>query len=167
MLPKTLLVTLLVAVLCVGSAARAETTRSPIEPVVIPAAEAPTGPPPVALLRAWDEQRADAWARGDPRFLSSLYTRRSHAGRHDRAMLRAWLARGLVVERLQTQLLSVRELASTRSTWTLLVTDRLSGGVAVGRGTSRALPRDGPTTRTVRLRLVDGRWRVASVRPGR
>jgi len=171
MLPKTLLVTLLVALLCVLTVAEArpvaEVRGAPAPSLEASAAEAPTGPPPVALLRAWDEQRADAWARGDPRLLSSLYTRRSLAGRHDRAMLRAWLARGLVVERLQTQLLSVRELASTRSTWTLLVTDRLSGGVAVGRGTSRALPRDGPTTRTVRLRLVDGRWRVAPVRPGR
>ena len=48
-------------------------------------------------------------------------------------MLRAWADRGLVVRGLHTQLLAVREVARTRSTWTLRVTDRLVGGVAVGR----------------------------------
>jgi hypothetical protein len=119
----------------------------------------------VAILRAWDARRAEAWALGDPGLLATLYTPRSMAGRHDRAMLRAWSARGLVVRDLRTQLLAVRVLRHTRSAWTLLVTDRLVGGVADGRGPSRPLPRDEPTTRTVRLRLVDGGWRVASVRP--
>ena len=66
---------------------------------------------------------------------------------------------------MRTQLLAVHELARTRSTWTLQVTDRLVGGLAVGPGVRRPLPRDGATTRTVRLRLVGGAWRVASVRP--
>jgi hypothetical protein len=139
--------------------------------------EAPTGPPPVEtgppsagpepveVLRAWDARRARAWARGDPRSLRRLYTPDSVAGRRDRAMLRAWATRGLVVRDLRTQLLSVRELARTRSSWTLLVTDRLAGGVVVGAGVRRALPRDEPSTRTVRLRRLGGVWRVASVRP--
>ena len=67
-------------------------------------------------------------------------------------MLRAWTSRGLAVEGLRTQLLAVRELARTRSTWTLLVTDRVVGGVAVGPDVRRPLPRDEATTRTVRLR---------------
>ena len=75
-----------------------------------------------------------AWARGDRRLLSSLYTRDSVAGRRDQAMLRAWLARGLVVRGLQTQLLEVREVRRTASIWTLVVTDRLVGGFAVGAG---------------------------------
>jgi hypothetical protein len=79
-------------------------------------------------------------------------------------MLRAWRARGLVVDNLRTQLLSVREVGRSATAWTLLVTDRVLGGVAVGEGVVRALPRDEPTTRTVRLRLLDGRWRVAAVR---
>ena len=130
------------------------------------AAHAPAGPPPVELVRAWDARRAQAWARGDPRLLRTLYTPGSVAGRHDRAMLRAWVARGLVVRQLRTQLLSVRELAHRGSAWTLLVTDRVAGGVAVGAGVRRRLPQDRATTRTVTLRRVHGDWRVASVRTG-
>jgi hypothetical protein len=96
--------------------------------------------------------------------LSTLYTRDSLAGRRDRAMLRAWTSRGLVVRGLRTQLLAVRELSRSASTWTLRVTDRVAGGVAVGPGLRRTLPVDAASTRTVVLRRVDGRWVVASVR---
>jgi hypothetical protein len=81
-------------------------------------------------------------------------------------MLRAWVARGLAVRGLRTQLLAVRTVDHTRTTWTLEVTDRVLGGVAVGPGVRRPLPRDRPSTRVVRLRRVDGVWRVAWVRPG-
>lgn len=138
---------------------------SPGGPVEIAAAAAPAAPAPVSVLRSWDVQRASAWARGDPALLRPLYTSGSLAGRRDRAMLRAWRGRGLVVRGLQTQLLSVRELSRSATSWTLLVTDRVAGGVAFGAGVTRALPHDQPTTRTVRLRLLDGRWRVAAVRP--
>ena len=120
-------------------------------------------PPSVEVLRAWDAQRSRAWARGDPVLLSTLYAPGSVAGQRDLAMLRAWVARGLVVRRLHTQLLGVREVSRSRSTWTLQVTDRLVGGVAVGPGVRRPLPVDAATTRTVVLRRVDGRWLVASV----
>jgi hypothetical protein len=136
----------------------------PIERVAITAADAPVAPPAIEVLQAWDAARAAAWARGDPSLLRRLYTPASGAGHHDRTMLRTWRDRGLVVRGLETQLLSVRELSLSRTTWTLLVTDRLAGGVAVGRGVARPLPQDEPTTRIVRLRLVDGRWRVAAVR---
>ena len=151
---KTLASVFLVAVLTAPSAAA---RPAPVEPV---AAE----PPAVAVLHAWDQRRAEAWAHGDPRLLRPLYTRGSVAGRHDRAMLRAWTARGLVVQDLRTQLLSVRELAHTATTWTVQVTDRLAGGVAVGPGVRRPLPSDQPTTRTLWLRRVDGAWLVAAVR---
>ena len=150
----------------VDEAAWAGTDPPSIEPLVVPATSAPAGPPAVAVVRAWDDERADAWARGDPRRLAALYTPASVAGRRDVAMLRAWTARGLVVRGLRTQLLSVRELGRTASTWRLLVSDRLVGGVAVGSGARWPLPRDGASVRTVRLRLLDGRWRVAAVRPG-
>ena len=78
-------------------------------------------------------------------------------------MLRAWEARGLVVRGLRTQLLEVRELSHTRSTWTLQVTDRLAGGVAEGRGVHRQLPVDEATTSVIELRNVGGRWLVSSV----
>jgi hypothetical protein len=162
---KTLLLALVVAT--AAACAPAAPVGPPlIEPVEIPAAKAPAGPPPVEVLRAWDARRAEAWARGDARLLKALYTPGSVAGRQDRAMLRAWAARGLAVRDLRTQLLAVRVLRHAPSTWTLLVTDRLAVGVAVGRGRRRPLPRDEATTRTVRLRWVDGGWRVASVLAG-
>ncbi len=136
-----------------------------VGPVDTTAAKAPAGPAPVVVLAAWDDRRAEAWARGSPRLLARLYTPDSVAGRDDRTMLRAWMRRGLSVHGLRTQLLSVDELAHTRSTWTLRVTDRLVGGVAVGSGVRLPLPADNASTRTVRLRLVDGQWRVAEVRP--
>ena len=157
--------TLLLALVVATTTAWAPAAPALAEPVEIAAARAPAGPPPVDVLRAWDAQRAGAWARGDPGLLAALYTQGSVAGRHDVAMLRAWTARGLVVQELRSQLLAVHELAHTRTTWTLLVTDRLVGGLAVGPGLRRPLPRDGATTRIVRLRLVDGAWLVASVLP--
>jgi len=115
------------------------------------------------VLRAWDEQRAEAWARGDPALLAALYAPGSRAGRRDRAMLEAWTSRGLVVRGLRTQLLEVRTVRRSPSAWTLRVTDRQAGGVAVGPGVRRSLPVDAATTRTVVLHRLGGRWRVAAV----
>jgi hypothetical protein len=162
---KTLLLVLLVPLL--ATAGRATAGPPAVEPVETSVASAFTGPPAVEVLRAWDARRAEAWARGRPRLLRPLYTSGSLAGRHDRAMLRAWAARGLVVRDLRTQLLAVRELRHTATTWTLLVTDRLAGGVAVGAGVRRPLPRDEVSTRVVTLRQADGSWLVASVAPHR
>jgi hypothetical protein len=160
---KTLLLALVVA--AVTTAGPAPAVPPLVEPVETTAARAPAGPPPVQALRAWDAQRAEAWARGDPRLLAALYTPGSVAGRRDRAMLRAWLARGLGVRGLQTQLLEVREVRRTASTWTLVVTDRLVGSFAVGTRVPRPLPHDAPTTRTVELRRVGGSWLVSAVEP--
>lgn len=159
---------LVLAVAAAGACARG-TPASParVEPVETSAGLAPVAAPvevsAAAVLRAWDDERAEAWARGDPARLMVLYTPGSVAGRRDRAMLRAWGARGLVVRGLRTQLLAVRELRHTWSTWTLQVTDRLAGGVAVGRGLRRPLPVDEATTRIVELRRLGGRWRVSAV----
>jgi hypothetical protein len=165
---KTLLMALVVAVL-LGVAACGSTVAegrgAPAPSLEASAGQAPAGPPPVEVLRAWDARRADAWARGDVRLLSTLYTRDSVAGERDRTMLRAWLARGLVVHGLQTQLLEVRQLRRTTSTWTLIVTDRLVGGIAVGSMVRRPLPHDAPTTRTVELRQIGGSWLVSAVEP--
>jgi hypothetical protein len=77
-------------------------------------------------------------------------------------MLRAYLRRGLRV-RLHTQVLAVDVRRRTPSRLRLVVTDRLVGATAVGVGTRVPLPRDGPSTRTVVLRRVDGTWLVARV----
>jgi len=162
---KTLLLALVVAVTATGLRVSwpAATGPAPAEPVRISAARAATAPRPVEVVRAWDARRAEAWARGDPGLLATLYTPGSVAGRRDRAMLLAWRSRGLVVSELRTQLLAVREVSRSRSTWTLRVTDRLAAGVAVGPGVRRPLPVDAASTRTVVLRRLEGQWLVASV----
>jgi hypothetical protein len=161
---------LLLVALATGCASAGEAPARPslVTPVELTAAQPPPRPArvdPIEILRSWDTRRAAAWARGDPRGLRRLYTPGSVAGRRDLAMLRAWVARGLVVRGLHTQLLAVRVRGHTGSTWTLLVTDRLAGGVAAGASVRRPLPRDQATTRIVRLRRVHGIWRVEAVLP--
>lgn len=153
---KTPALTLLVALsLPVHPVDQARAGAAPVEPVATA----------VAVLTAWDARRAEAWAAGAASMLRPLYTRDSVAGRRDRAMLRAWAARGLAVRDLRTQLLAVRELCRTPTTWRLLVTDRVAGGTAAGPGGAWPLPRDAVTTRVVTLRWAGGAWRVASVLP--
>jgi hypothetical protein len=117
------------------------------------------------VLRAWDRQRAAAWAAGDAEALAALYLPGATAGEADVAMLRNWTGRGLAVDRLTTQLLAVRVLARGPRRWVLLVRDRVTGGVAVGAGLSEAITAGAAADREVVLRRVGGAWRVASVRP--
>lgn len=119
-----------------------------------------------AVLGAWDRRRAAAWAAGDPALLRRLYTPGASAGASDVAMLEAWREQGLAVRGLRTQLLGVRVLARDRGRWRLLVRDRVVAGAAVGTGGTTALPRGAVGTHVVVLRRTDGRWRMASVRPG-
>jgi len=110
---------------------------------------------PVDVLHAWDERRAEAWAAGDVPGLRSLYAEDSGAGRADAAMLRAWEARGLRVEGMEMQLLSVEVRRRTPEVLVLDVVDRLVGGAL--------LPRDLPTRHVVTMRVVAGTWRVVEV----
>jgi hypothetical protein len=114
-----------------------------------------------AVLHAWDDHRAEAWAAGDAAALRSLYAPGSPAGRADVAMLRAWRNRGLRIEGMRMQLLDLDLRRGSADRLDLVVTDRLTGAVAVGPGVRRPLPHDRATTR--RLVLVrEGRaWRVA------
>lgn len=123
----------------------------------------------LAVLRDWDRARSRAWARGDPRALARLYVPGSAAGRRDLAMLRAWSGRGLRVEGMRTQVLAVELRTRTARRLVLVVTDRLTGAVAVSDGAGalarRALPRDGPTTRRLVFRRLAGRWLLSSAQP--
>jgi hypothetical protein len=132
-----------------------------------PADAAPPAPVPVAVLHAWDQRRAAAWAADDPGALRRLYTRESTAGAADVTMLRAWGERGLRVEGMQMQLLSVSVRAETGDRLVLVVSDRLASAVAVGHGVRRALPRDSVSTRRLVLVRVAGEWRMAQARPAR
>lgn len=119
----------------------------------------------LALLHAWDRRRSHAWTQADPAALAELYTRGSRTGRHDRAMLAAYRARGLRVTGLRTQVLGARLRSWAPCRVTLEVVDRVVGGHAVGGGVRVPLPRDRSSTRVISLRRVAGAWRVAEVRP--
>lgn len=129
----------------------------------------------LAVLHRWDRARARAWARGDPAALARLYAPRSRAGQRDVAMLRAWLRRGLRVAGLRMQVLDAALVVRDRRRLVLVVTDRVAGGLAVGRADPspragrralpRDLPRDLPSTRRLVFLRVAGRWLLSSVQP--
>jgi hypothetical protein len=117
----------------------------------------------LSLLRELDHRRSLAWADGDAAALAELYTRASRTGRHDRAMLAAYAARGLRVSGLRTQVLTALLRSWSAGRVTLEVTDRVVCAHAVGRGVRITLPRDRPSTRVVSLRRVGGAWLVDEV----
>jgi hypothetical protein len=136
-------------------------------PVVAPQAPVETASGPAvraaAVLRAWDEARAGAWAAGSVGALRRLYV--GGAGASDVRLLGAYLERGLRVRDLRVQVLALDVLHRRPREWRLRVTDRLAGGTAVGAdGARQRLPRDRATTRSLVLRRVDGRWLMAAVR---
>jgi len=122
-----------------------------------------TAPDPVALLRDWDQRRAEAWATGDVAGLRHLYAPDSRAGATDVAMLRAWRARGLRVVGMRMQLLSVAVRVATEDRLVLVVADRLASAVALGEGVRRPLPRDTVSVRRIVLVRAGGAWRVETV----
>lgn len=123
----------------------------------------------LSALREWDEARAAAWAAGDVAALARLYAPAAAAGRTDVASLQAYLARGLVVVDLRSQVLEVDVVTRSARSWRLLVTDRLLGGRAVPRSDPEAegvlLPRDAATAREVVLLRRGGRWVVTDAGP--
>jgi hypothetical protein len=120
----------------------------------------------VLTLRAWDAQRASAYASGSVADLRSLYVRGSAAGEADQRLLKAYVARGLVVDGMRMQVLALDVVRATPSVLRVRVTDRLVGAEARGPTGVLPLPRDSPSTRVVTLRAVAGRWLVESVRQG-
>jgi len=120
---------------------------------------APDGP--AAILSAWDERRAAAWADGDPEALRRLYAAGSRAGAADVRLLRHYVARGLTVEGLTTQVLSLEVVRRSPARLVLVVTDRVVGGRAVGATSSVALPGDRASTRRVVLIHTGEQWLVA------
>lgn len=116
---------------------------------------APVTDGPVAVLRAWDRERAAAWAAGDVRRLRSLYVEGSTAADADVRGLRRWLERGVALPTIDTQLLRAQVVVDEPDLLVLAVTDRLVPG--------GSLPADTPSDWRIRMRRVDGEWRVASV----
>lgn len=115
------------------------------------------------ILRAWDARRAEAWAAGSIADLRALYAPGSATGAADVRMLRAWRARGLAVEDLATQLLSVEVLTRTSDRLRLRVTDRVVRAEAVstsGPGERAPLPRDRPSAYVIVMERYAGEWLV-------
>lgn len=117
----------------------------------------------LALLHEWDHRRSRAWTDGDTAALADLYTRTSRTGRHDRAMLAAYAARGLRVTGVRTQVLEASLRSWAEGRLRLEVTDRVVGAQATGHGVRIPLPRDRPSTRVISLRRVSGVWIVEEV----
>ncbi|UDY25052.1 hypothetical protein [Nocardioides sp. Kera G14] len=117
------------------------------------------------ILRLWDRERSEAWAMGDAAALRNLYADGVSAGRADVTMLARWAARGLRVEGLSMQVLSLAVLDHGAGWWRLKVTDRVSGADVVGPGDETEMPPGAVRTRVLELREQDGTWRMQSVRP--
>lgn len=149
---------LLVVLSCLPASAAPSAGRHPgVEPGRPALVEA------LGVLRSWDEQRERAWAAADERALVALYAPGSLAGRADRAMLRDYRARGLVVRRMHTQVLALEVLTRTPDRMRLRVLDRVAGGAVRRNGRLLSLAPTKPTAHTLELRRYDDRWVVLSV----
>jgi hypothetical protein len=118
---------------------------------------------PIAVLRAWDRDRAAAWRAGDVRALGRLYVPGSRAGAADRAMLASYADRGLQVTGIRMQVAAVEVRRADGDRIVLVVTDRLVGGEARGSETVVPLPVDRWSSRRVVLVRTGERWRVTRV----
>lgn len=128
-------------------------------------AAAPDRTAPLAVLRAWDAARAEAWGDGDPAALRALYTGSSRSGLADRRLLAAYDARGLRLHDLTVQRASVEVVRRPGDRLVLQVTDRVTGGWATTASGERVdLPRDRWSVRRVVLVDRGGDWRVVEVR---
>lgn len=133
-------------------------------PEVVRDTPAPDRVAALAVLRAWDRDRAAAWRRNDPSALRRLYAAKSGAGRADRALLAAYAGRGLRVIDLTMQRVEVTVESAEERRLVLVVTDRVANASVRGPDGRVSLPRDSWSRHRIVLRLVGERWRVARVR---
>lgn len=117
----------------------------------------------LAVLRAWDRRRADAWSAGDADELARLYAAGSRTGRRDVNDLRRWRTRGLRVVGLRQQMSALGIRVETSRRLVLTVTDRTLAGLAVGHHRRTALPGSAWTTHRIRLVRRHREWLVAEV----
>jgi hypothetical protein len=118
-----------------------------------------------AVLQTLDAERARAWRSGDVSALRRVYTAGSPALRADRRMLAAYQARGLRPSGVRLEFASVEVSSAGPHRVTLQAVDRLRQmHIRAADGSVTALPGDEPTSHTIVLREVDGRWLIASVR---
>jgi len=120
-------------------------------------------PRALAVLRAWDERRSQAWAAGDTTALGELYVTGSAAGAADVRLLQRYLQRGVVVPDLRMQLVEASVVLDRPRRVVVRVTERLASRDArVGSRLVR-LPSDTASVHVVDLRRVRHTWQVATV----
>lgn len=117
----------------------------------------------LAVLRRWDTRREQAWRNRDAEALAVLYVPGSEAARSDLRLLRSYTSRGLVVRRMQTQLLAIEVLRRSPTAIRVRVLDRVAGGEVTAGDRRMSLRGTRPVAHTIDLRRVGGRWRVGSV----
>ncbi|MCX6395809.1 MAG: hypothetical protein NTV23_04940 [Propionibacteriales bacterium] len=137
---------------------------SPLRSVTATAGPEP-GRDPLRVLHDWDAARASTWARDDPVALAGLYVPGSVAGARDVALLRRYQRRGIRLESMQMQVLSLRIVIRRQDRLRLVVVERFAGARAVTATGARQVPAGAPVRRMIDLRRPADRWLVAAVRP--
>lgn len=118
-------------------------------------------------LSGLDLIRAEAFAAADPERLDAVYVHGSRMWRADADLIADYARRDSHVVGADLRLLSCRVLSSSARTVRLDVIDRLGPARVVwADGTSRALPRDEPTRRTLTLVHTRQGWRIAASTDG-
>lgn len=141
----------------------------PLPGAETPETETPETETPASILRAWDAERAAAYATGSVVRLRALYTPGSRAGEDDVRLLQKYLDRGLRVIDMRTQVFRIEVIGGdledpgSQDELRLHVTDRLVGARVVGAGSPTPLPRDRASTTEVVLRRIAGQWLVDEV----
>lgn len=119
------------------------------------------------VLHGWDRARRGAWSQGDAARLARLYSVGSQTGGRDIRALARWGLRGMRVRGLRQQISQLHVVSDGPTRLVVLVTERTTGGEAVGRGASTRLPSSAWARLRIRLRRTHGTWRVVEARARR
>lgn len=119
----------------------------------------------IAVLRWWDAERADAYARGDVDALRALYAPGAEVARSDVAVLDSYTARGLLVHGLAFEVVAAVVVEESAAHLVVEVEDRLlRARVLSTEGEVVAtLPGRGLAERTLTFERDAARWRIADI----
>lgn len=117
------------------------------------------------MLHRLDLARQAAYDRRRPGLLARVYAPGSTLLRHDRAVLTAYLERGIRLGPVRLEVSALRVTRRSRGSVRLRVVELLAPTTAVlPDGDRVALPADAPTLRTLRLVRTPAGWRLAAAR---
>lgn len=116
-------------------------------------------------LAALDHVRETAFAAADPARLADVYAPGSRGLRADTATIEAYARRGGRVVGAELRVLSCRVIRASDGRAQLEVVDQLAPArVLWDDGSSRWLPRDRPSRRSLTVVRTDDGWRIAAAR---